>query len=132
MSRVHNVKPRSYIRPQDDAEINEIYNKLKSAKTVKQLEDLLKTYSDIEATNYQIIPYIKYIKDNETIFLNNPSAETEKEYQDTLKHLSQAIFDSLREKGPSVHMGNIVDELSRNFFGSPVLYAATSTESGIK
>jgi len=40
--------------------------------------------------------------------------------------------DANREQSSSVLVGNIVDELSRNFFGSDVAYNMVQTEEGMR
>jgi len=74
----------------------------------------------------------QYIEDNADAFFVNPTAESRREFETTVRHLAQALVEANRDLSPSVHVGNIVDEISRNFFGSDVLYNSTLTENGIK
>lgn len=142
MSRVHSVKPESYIHEDEIKEVDEIYNDLLQKETYDDIVDVMGKYvPDFQikdGENIKINPkyedvgvYLKYIQDNESLFFNNPTLESTNEYKTTLKHLAQSLVYKKRKESSSIRLGSIMDELLRNFFGTPVLYAQTSTEDGI-
>jgi len=122
---VHNVKPEAYIHEDQEKEVESIYKDLLSATSLQEfLEKIPENIGSSENIS-KVDPYAIYITENEDIFFNNPSAETKREYDNTLRHLAQAIVDANRNSSVSILVGNIVDEISRNFFGSDVLYNST-------
>lgn len=129
MSRVHSVKPKNYIRPDVENKINAEFERLKSFTSLQDIRKYLSKYDDQERIHKQLIAYYKYFEDNENIFFDNPVGENLQELHRTLKSI--ATITQSREPGVSVNVGNIVDELSRNFFGSDLLYAKTSSTEGI-
>jgi len=46
--------------------------------------------------------------------------------------LAQILVDANKTKSSSVLVGNIVDELARNFFSSDILYNKTTQSGGIE
>lgn len=80
-----------------------------------------------------MLVYLRYINDNRAIFFENPSPETALELQRTLTNLAKAFYETFQHKSQnsSIRMGNVVDELGRNFFGTDVLYSLTQTPEGI-
>jgi hypothetical protein len=77
-----------------------------------------------------MLVYLRYINDNSNIFYNNPTSESKKELETTLVNLAGSFYDLFERKGPSVSVGNVVDELLRNFFGSFEFADYTQTEEG--
>ena len=131
-SRVHNVKPEAYVHEDEQKEVNEIYNDLLSSKSLGELTPKIPEYiADIDKLG-EIDPYIEYLEENESVFFGNPTADTTKEYKETLRNIAQAIINSNKQTSSSILVGNIVDELSRNFFGSDVLYNMSQTEKGMR
>ena len=128
MSRVHNVKPQSYFREDEDKQVKTLQRELLNAGTYSELNDVILTKVS-EKSQHDVNVYLKYIDDNRTIFFGNPTKESAKEYQETLLHLAQVLIE--RTPGNSIRMGNVVDELARNFFGSNALFDSTQTEDGI-
>lgn len=132
-SRVHNVKPESYNHPDQNKQIEDIYNRFKEAKSLKDVEDIMIEYVDPDPDEFtEIHVYHLYIQDNQNAFFDNPTSDSIKEYQTTIKNLSQAIVNNQHKAGVSVKVGNVIDELLRNFFGSFEFADYTQTEEGIE
>ena len=129
MSRVHAVKPEPYVKPEDNKPVNDLFNKLKEAKSLEEIQEIVLQDGTGDNLTNRVNPYFKYIDDNSTIFFNNPTPENYKEYIDTLRHLAREAIESYNSA--SIKMGNVMDELGRNFFGSDQLYTQTATQDGI-
>lgn len=130
MSRVHSVKPESYIKPQDNERINKLYDRLKEARSLDEIQSIVSEDGTGNDLLNRVNPYFKYLEDNQTIFFNNPTPENYREYLDTLRHL--ATESIARFNSASIKVGSMVDELGRDFFSSDQLYKQTTTEQGIK
>lgn len=132
-SRVHNIKPEAYVHPEQNERIKDIYNKLSKAKSLKEFRDALIGYvsPDPEADQDDIHIYQKYIEDNQNEFFDNPTTASKAEFENTVKHLAQAIVAYDNTPGASVKVGNVVDELARNFFGSDIMYSMSDTDEEI-
>lgn len=127
-SRVHNVKPEAYDHPDDKKRANEIYEDLRQAKTFDEFEDRLIAYTS-DPRDKDIHIYHLYVEDNKNVFFGAPTAESRKEYDTVLRHIAQSLVQN--NESSSILVGNIVDELARNFFGSQTLYDLTSTPEGV-
>lgn len=130
MSRVHNILPESYVHEDQRKVAKEILDKLKAASTIDEIEKIVESYRESRG-DFDIAPYIQYLKDNESIFFNNPTYENAKELSIVLDHISAAI-SSHRTPSAAIRMGNLIDDLTRLFFGNRVFFDLTSTEEGIK
>ena len=114
-SRVHNVKPEAY-KHEDEKKIQDnLLDDLKKAKSVDEIRNVLEEYI-VPFDDSQV--YLRYLKDNWDELQTNPT-----ELNTTLYNLSR-VWNN-RETSASVLVGNIVDELARNFLGSDVLYNKT-------
>lgn len=149
MSRVHNVKPESYIHADRQKFVDGSFETLSKETTYegvkKTIVDTLRQMYDSSQTpfddteewwqdNYQdVAVYLRYLNDNRNAFFENPTPESTVEKNTTLKNLAQAFYEngSNRKNSSSIRMGNVADELYRNFFGTPTLYGQTATEDGI-
>jgi len=61
-SRVHNVKPESYNHPDQNKQIEDIYNRLKEAKSLKDVEDIITDYVNPNSDEFkEIRVYRQYI-----------------------------------------------------------------------
>jgi len=95
----------------------------------KDFEDIEKWWHD----NYpDILVYLRYINDNSKLFFETPTEESKKDLNSTLENLARAFLQYFEQMQASVQVGNIVDELARNFFGSDVLYNKTNQDGGIE
>ncbi|MBR2213439.1 MAG: hypothetical protein IJ889_03270 [Eubacterium sp.] len=121
-SRVHNVKPEAY-KHEDEKKIQDnLLDDLKKAKSVDEIRNVLEEYI-VPFDDSQV--YLRYLKDNWDELQTNPT-----ELNTTLYNLSR-VWNN-RETSASVLVGNIVDELARNFLGSDVLYNKTLQDGGIE
>lgn len=146
MSRMHNVMPESYKHEDRDDFVKTSLKNISKASSYADVRSMIKDslksfYGDSfedskdwwDENAPDISVYLRYLKDNDNIFFENPSAETALEKQRTLENLVKAFYEEIyrKEKSSAIRMGNVVDELSRNFFGTEEWYALSSTEEGI-
>lgn len=129
MSRVHSVKPESYIHKDQKSEVANILSKLKSATSAEELERIIDKEIDSSSKEDSKV-YMLYIKENQAKFFLNPTAENAKEFSTTLEHLAQSLIG--RITSPSIRMGNVADELNRIMYGVKEWYSRTSTDAGIR
>lgn len=137
MSRVHNVKPESYEHPDQNKQIEDIYREISNSETVAQLRKKLERYDVADLNShlayfFDVTYYCAYLEANEVVFFNNPTPENAKELDTIFRNIARSIVNATRGISSSIRMGNVADELNRNFFGTPNLYNLTSTKDGIK
>ena len=128
MSRMHNVMPESYVHVKEQEFIESYYNDLLKKNTYEEVESTITgSYKDNEDARV----YLQYLRDNKNAFFDNPTPEGTIEKNITLRHIVQALSKTEKGVSSAIRMGNVADELYRNFFGTPTLYTQTSTENGI-
>lgn len=143
MSRVHNIKPESYIHQDRIEEVNATKEQLKNIDWTESQDEikrqLLSIIPDLFAADNvsknekysDVFSYWYYIKDVFIPEFNNPSSDQINEYDNIIENLAKSIVNSRRDISSSIRMGNIMDEFNRNFYGTQILYSQTSTEDGI-